>query len=57
MILGGGVFIALVWFFLMEVYRGRPTTSGNVSFILKFINPIVAIAIMLGAWFIHLQTR
>ena len=42
-----GILISLVWFVVMECYRGRPATSGIISFWLKFINPIGVIIILL----------
>ncbi len=57
MILSAGFVLAVAWFFLMEVYRGRPSTSGRVSFILTFVNPIVTILICLTAVLIHFGTK
>lgn len=57
MILGAGAVSAVAWFLLMEVYRGLPATSGNTSFILKFVNPIVAILICIAALLIYLKTH
>jgi len=57
MILIGGVLIALAWVFIMETYRGRPSTSGMTSFVLTFVNPIVAILIMLAAWVIRARIQ
>ncbi len=40
------VIIGIIWFSGMEYFRGRPSTSSTVSFVLSFVNPIVAIMII-----------
>lgn len=55
-LLGVVLFAAgILWFAIGEYYRGRPTTSAQVSFVLKWANPLGAILFcilaMLCFWF------
>jgi arginine exporter protein ArgO len=57
MILLAGAVVSIIWLFIMEFYRGRLSRSGTVSLLLQFINPIVAILILIAAVILHFKMK